>query len=146
MISPVGVVPKKEHSEFRMIHHSSWPEGQSVKDFIAREDELVQFASVDVAMALVRSCGAGAVLAKCDIRSAFRLLPVHTVDFTLLGIQFEGQNFVDKVLPVGCAISCRCLKPSICFYSGFVSISGYEFITCYLYNYLICRCWWGKHM
>ena len=38
-------------------------------------------------------------MAKSDIKSAFRLLPVHPDDFELLSIQFDGQWFVDKALP-----------------------------------------------
>ena len=84
-----------------MIHNLSWPEGMSVNDFISKDDCRVQFASVDASMALMRSFGADAELAKCDIKSAFRLLPVHPADFSLLGISFEGKVFVDKVLPMG---------------------------------------------
>ena len=28
--SPIGLVPKKAPGEFRLIHHLSWPEGNSV--------------------------------------------------------------------------------------------------------------------
>ena len=104
MILPVGIVPKKQPGEVRMIHHLSWPEGCSVNYFIAKEDSMVQFASVDLAMSLVRECGSGAELAKCDITSAFQLLLVQPLYFSL-GIQFDGGIFVDKVLPMGCSIS-----------------------------------------
>ena len=32
--SPIGLVPKKAPGEFRLIHHLSWPEGNSVNDHI----------------------------------------------------------------------------------------------------------------
>ena len=32
--SPIGLVPKKDPSEFRLIHHLSYPQGTSVNDFI----------------------------------------------------------------------------------------------------------------
>ena len=32
--SPLVLVPKKDPSEFRMIHHLSYPKGSSVNDFI----------------------------------------------------------------------------------------------------------------
>ena len=32
-VSPLGVIPKKAKGEFRMIHHLSYPEGESVNDF-----------------------------------------------------------------------------------------------------------------
>ena len=42
---------------------------------------------------LVQSLGIGCYLSKCDIKSAFRLLPVAVSDFKLLGFMFEGQYY-----------------------------------------------------
>ena len=47
------------------------------------------------------------MLAKKDITSAFRLLPIYPGDFDLMGIHIDGNNFVDKCLPMGCSKSCR---------------------------------------
>ncbi|XP_041427190.1 uncharacterized protein LOC121396391 [Xenopus laevis] len=41
------------------------------------------------------------MLAKSDIQSAFRLLPIHPNCFKLLGFHFEGQYYFDKCLPMG---------------------------------------------
>ncbi|XP_075131988.1 integrase/recombinase xerD homolog [Leptodactylus fuscus] len=60
-----------------MIHHLSFPEGASVNDGIDPELCSVVYTSFDVAVAWVRRFGEGALLAKTDIESAFRLLPVH---------------------------------------------------------------------
>ena len=106
IISPVGVVPKKEKGQFCLIQHLSWPEGQSVNDCISDELAMVSYSSVDVALGLVLDTGAGAEMAKSDIKSAFRLLPVHDSDFELLGIHFNDKWYVDKALPMGCSISC----------------------------------------
>ena len=137
MVSPVGVVPKKTPGEFRMIHHLSWPEGASVNDFISREDARVQFASVDSAMFLLREFGLGAELAKCDIQSAFRLLPVHPLNFSLLGIQFDELLFVDKVLPMGCSVSRKLFETFSTFLQWlFVIKSGYKGVLHYLDDFL----------
>ena len=40
-------------------------------------------------------------MAKEDIKSAFRLLPIHPDDFELLGVKFEGKYYIDKCLPMG---------------------------------------------
>ena len=45
-------------------------------------------------------------MAKADIESAFRLLPVHPASFRLLGFTLGGEFYFDKCLPMGCAISC----------------------------------------
>ena len=55
---------------------------------------------------MVQNLGPGARLAKADIKSAFRLLPVSPFDFELLGFKFEGKYYFDKCLPFGCSISC----------------------------------------
>ncbi|XP_060111191.1 semaphorin-6A-like [Heteronotia binoei] len=49
-------------------------------------------------------------MAKCDIKSAFRLLPVHPDDFELLGFKFEGKFYTDRALPMGCSVSCAAFE------------------------------------
>lgn len=49
-------------------------------------------------------------MAKADIKLAFRLLPVHQEDFHLLGFLFGGFYFMDRVLPMGCSISCSAFE------------------------------------
>ncbi|KAM4622292.1 uncharacterized protein O3C94_020114 [Discoglossus pictus] len=105
-ISPLGLVPKKEPGSFRLIHHLSYPRGLSVNDGIDKELSSVSYASVKQAVQLVRRAGKGAWLAKVDIKSAFRLLPVNPDSFHLLGCQIGGKIFVDQCLPMGCCISC----------------------------------------
>ena len=41
------------------------------------------------------------MLAKVDIRSAFRLIPVHPVDRHSLGMQWHNETFIDLCLPFG---------------------------------------------
>lgn len=77
MVSPLGLVPKKDPGQFRLIHHLSYPEGCSVNDGIDPAFCRVVYASFDTALKWVRRCGPGALMAKTDIESAFRLLPLH---------------------------------------------------------------------
>ena len=49
----------------------------------------------------VLSLGKGSLLAKIDIESAFRNIPVHPHDRHLLGMQWNGHLYVDTVLPFG---------------------------------------------
>ena len=46
------------------------------------------------------------MIARLDIKIAFRLLPIHPSDFELLGYKICENYFVDKCLPFGCSISC----------------------------------------
>lgn len=109
-ISPLGIVPKKVPGEYRLIHHLSYPHGDSVNDGIRDELASVHYASFDDAVAMVASCGKSALMGKCDIKSAFRLLPIHPDDFNLLGFSFQGSIYVDMALPMGCSISCAAFE------------------------------------
>lgn len=106
-VSPLGVVPKKEIGKFRLIHHLSYPKGSSVNDGISKEDASVSYVSFDRAVMLVQQAGVGALMAKSDIESAFRLLPVHPDCHHLLGCQVDGAFYYDACLPMGCSISCH---------------------------------------
>ena len=55
------------------------------------------------------------MLAKMDIKSAFRLLPIHPSDFELLGIKLNDKFYFDKCLPMGCSISCALFEKFSCF-------------------------------
>lgn len=86
-VSPLGVVPKKNQGKFQLIHHLSFPKGEWVNDAIPTEDVYVSYVSFDWAVHLVCKAGRGALMAKSDIESAFRLLPDHPDYYHLLGCQ-----------------------------------------------------------
>lgn len=106
IVSPVGLVEKSTPGEYRLIFDLSYPHGQSVNDGIPAELCTVQYTSFDAVTTMVKKLGRGSHLVKVDIKSAFRLLPIHPDDFSLLGMSVDGYLFVDKSLPFGCAISC----------------------------------------
>ena len=45
--------------------------------------------------------GQGTQMAKTDVQSAFRIIPVHPTDQWLLGMKWNGKYFIDTVLPFG---------------------------------------------
>ena len=98
--SGVGVVPKK-NGKWRMIHHLSAPQGNSINDFIPREQYSLHYATIDDAVASLLKLGVGALMAKVDLRSAFRMIPVRQEDWELLGIHWQNQYYVDTCLPFG---------------------------------------------
>jgi hypothetical protein len=104
--SPLGVVPKKTPGEFRLIHHLSYPDGSSVNDFIPDHFSSVQYASIGDAIALIKSLGRACYMAKTDIKSAFRIIPIHPDDYHLLGMTWNNSYFFDRCLPMGCSSSC----------------------------------------
>ncbi|OCT57837.1 hypothetical protein XELAEV_18002927mg [Xenopus laevis] len=102
VVSPLGIVPKKEPGKFRMIQHLSYPEGASVNDALDKEQCSIQYQSFEKALETVKMQGEGALIAKVDIESAFRLLPLHPDSFKLTGCYFQGVFYVDMCLPMGC--------------------------------------------
>ncbi|MES9881411.1 MAG: reverse transcriptase domain-containing protein [Sedimenticola sp.] len=105
-ISPLGLVPKKARNDHRLIHHLSYPTGQSVNDYIDPELCTVQYSSFDEAVQMIQKLGPGCLVGKADIKGAFRILPVSPVDFDQLGFKFENKFYYDKAMPFGCSISC----------------------------------------
>lgn len=90
-----------------MIHHLSFPYGDSINTFIPSEFSTVKYATVDDAINFIKFLGRGCVLAKTDVRSAFRIIPVHPSDYSLLGLHWRGQWYYDCCLPMGCSSSCE---------------------------------------
>jgi hypothetical protein len=107
VFSPVGVHPKKQPGKFRIIQHLSFPKGSSINDGISRDNARVKYASVPDAISKIRKIGKNSFLAKTDIKSAFRIVPVHPNDYHLLGIKWKGKYMYDKVLVMGCSSSCK---------------------------------------
>ena len=79
----------------------SFPPGQSVNDGIPKELCSLKYITIDDAISYIVRLGQGTHLAKIDIKSAFRLLPVHAADRHLLGVQWKGAVFIDTCLPFG---------------------------------------------
>ena len=50
---------------------------------------------------MTRSLGKGALLAKLDLKKAYRMVPVHPDDRWLLGVRWQDQIFLDAALPFG---------------------------------------------
>ena len=98
--SPLGAVPKKDGTH-RLIIDLSSPSGLSINDFISKEDYSVTFSKFDDVVSMVKSLGKSALMAKLDIKHAFRLCPVSPIDWHLLGTHWEGFYFIELRLPFG---------------------------------------------
>ena len=67
----MGLVPQKD-GDFRLIHHLSYPDCDSVNYFIDPDIFHVNYSSIDEAVSMIQLMGQGAILAKTDPKSAFR--------------------------------------------------------------------------
>ena len=106
VFSPLGLQPKKIPGEFRVIHHLSYPRGRSINDGIPKDCASVHYASIGQAIQSIVSLGRGCFLAKTDIKSAFRIVPVHPSNYHLLGFKWRDGFYYDCCLPMGCSSSC----------------------------------------
>jgi len=56
---------------------------------------------VDDAVQIILALGKGTAMAKIDIKSAYRIVPVHPADRRMLGMVWRDKVYVDTVLPFG---------------------------------------------
>ena len=100
--SPFGVIPKRNRpNKWQLIIHLSSPEGESVNDGISKELSSLSYVRVDDVVDGIQWLGRGALMAKMNIRQAYRNVPVHPQDRLLLGMRWQGQVHVDAALPLG---------------------------------------------
>ena len=100
-ISPFGVIPKGQTGKWRLIVDLSSPHGSSVNDGIDSELCSLSYVSVEDVASIILRLGRGTLMAKVDIKSAYRLLSVHPEDRLLLGMEWQGLAYIDTTLPFG---------------------------------------------
>lgn len=103
-----------------------------VNDSIPEQLCMVRYTLFDQAVKVVCS-----KMAKCDIKSAFLLLPMHPKDFKLLRFCFEGQIYMERALLMGCFVSCAVFEA----FSSFLDWALGQWVRCggiahYLDNFL----------
>ena len=89
-----------QKSPTREMTPNSGPRGASVNDGIEKKLCLLKYVLVNEATREVLVLGQGTQLAKFDIESAYRLIPVHADDRPLFGMRREKTN-IDLALPFG---------------------------------------------
>lgn len=129
IVSPIGVVTKKLSTKLRVIHHLSWPRiartSDSINTHISEKDSKTTLQSFDDAITILCQLHSNAnvnvktttiatttapnsvLLSKIDVKSAYRLVPIHPDDWHLLGIHWKEKYYYDKCLPFGLASSCQ---------------------------------------
>ena len=101
-INRFGLIPKGHNTgKYRLITDLSFPRGASVNDGISPDLSTLSYITVDQVAEVAHRLGRGALLAKMDIESAYRLIPVHPQDRILQGMEWLGNVYVDPRLPFG---------------------------------------------
>ena len=106
--SPVRLEPKKSPGEYRFIHNLSHPyqSPDSVNMRIPQEAKSVHDASLDDAIHIIQDLGSDVFLVKTDIKSAFKIIPIHPEDYKLLSFQWQGRYYYARTQPMGAGSSC----------------------------------------
>ena len=132
--SPLQSVAKRDSSERRIVVDLSFPPGSSINDGIPREFYLgkpmsISYPSTDDLVSQVVKKGQGCYLSKRDLKRAYRQLPVDPGDAHMLGYQWKGRVYVDRVLPMGlrsAAMACQRVTNAISYIfqeRGFTAIN-----------------------
>ena len=101
-VSPFGVIPKNHQpGKWRLILDLSSPAGHSVNDGIPKDPYSLKYVTVDDAIRSLVNLGPGALMAKFDVKAAYRNIPIHPDDRYLLGMKWRDRFYVDLVLPFG---------------------------------------------
>ena len=96
--SSFGVIPKKgQPGKWRLMVDLSSPWEASVNDGISADEFTLHYITVDQIIRSVSRLGKGALMAKFDVESAYRNVPVHPSDHHLLGMKWRDQYYVDPV-------------------------------------------------
>ena len=67
----------------------------------------MQYEYINNVIALLNQFGKDSLVAKIDIKDAFRIIPIHPDDYKRLGFSWEGAFYYDKCLPMGVSSSCQ---------------------------------------
>ena len=104
--SPLALRPKP--GGYRLLHNLSFPyDDTSVNSGFDKLDSTVKYATINDAIELILSTGERCYLAKADVASAFRVIPLHPSMYHLTGFTWKGKYYVYLALPMGAAPSCR---------------------------------------
>ncbi len=93
VVSPLGAIPKDD-KDIRIIHDCSRPSGEAVNDYSSHDP--VQYQSIGDAYKLAKP---GMFMCKVDLKSAYRSVAIHPVDYCLTGFcfRFEREE-VEKIM------------------------------------------------
>ena len=112
--SPIGLVPKDNGRDTRLIFHLSYPRGSglSLNENTPKELCSVQYPDFQKAVELCIKAGIGCRISKSDMTAAFRNLGIRKRDWRWLILKAKNPKnkqyyyFIDKCLPFGASISC----------------------------------------
>ena len=111
-MQPLRVIPKGHNTgKWRLITDQSFPLRQSVNNGVDPLLFSLSYTTVDHVAEAVVSLGIGALLAKVDIESAYRLIPVRPEDKPLQAMWWRDQIYVDPMMLFGLCSAPKIFNP-----------------------------------
>ena len=136
-VNRFGVIPKGHNSgKWRLITDLSYPPGYSVNDGIDASLCSLAYTTVDDIASVVVRLGKGALLSKVDIESAYRLIPVHPDDRTLQAVEWNGQLYVDPMLPFGLRSAPKIFNAVADALNWHLNQAGIKYVSHYLDDFI----------
>ena len=107
--SPLSLREKSTPGQYRLLHNLSYPYDEantSVNGNIPRVLSSTKYATIEDAVRILGMLDSP-YLAKSDIASAFRLLPLRPDNYNITGFSLNGHFYYDRCLPMGASSSCQ---------------------------------------
>ena len=137
-ISPCGAIPKKNRPDkWHLIVDLSAPQGHSINHAISKGLSSVAYANLNHAVTMLQSLGKGCLLAKLDLKEAYRAVPIHPSNQRLLAIQWEGATYIDRPLPFSLRSAPKLFSALTDTMMWFLNKRGVETALHYLDDFLI---------
>ena len=86
---------------------------------------------------IIADVRSGALLAKFDIESAYRLIPVHPQDRPLQAVRWEGNTYIDPMLLFGLCSAPKMFNAVADALNWHLHQAGIPLVCHYLDNYII---------
>ena len=138
VVSPLGAIPKDSGDEVRLIHDGSRPLGDAMNDYSTLYP--IRYQTLEDAY---KMAAPGRFLAKIDLKSAYRSVPIHPSDYELTGIKwkFHGEDdstyMVDTRLPFGARNGCSIFHRLSQSVKRMMFRRGYHGVVVYLDDFLL---------
>lgn len=140
LISALGAIAKPDSDELRLIHDCSQPKGKSLNDYVHYKQKL-KYQTIQDAVELLSP---NAYLAKCDLKSAYRSVPISKFSRKATGLKwiFVGDSkptyITDSALPFGSSLAPQIFSRLTQAVRRMMKRRGYRIIA-FLDDFLICE-------
>ena len=135
--SSFGVIPKSTPGKWRLIVDMSSPSGGSVNDGINESLCSLSYVTIRDGAQGVATFGRGTMMAKVDIRNAYRVVPVNPDDRWLMGMIWHQKLYIDTALPFGLRSAPKIFTALADAIEWIAKNNGIQFIIHYLDDFLL---------